>query len=202
MIDHIFNHAQCPAEWHHFRKYFPDKIFRHLTVTLTWRVTTIQQRPLTQYEQKFHEFQLELNTYQSTQTPNPTHPYQYQCRPRYDNVSLPCNTNIFPKPYDSQIILRPITSTPQEPFEQRFTYSRLHHYDAHWNNLKVSTVDVTSLTPNRSAELFETIFQHQTAKYDASIPSSSTPTYPIPKTTNLNTLQLNSTNFTNSYDNS
>ena len=135
LIDCILNHVQCSAKWRHSREYFPDKIFRHLTITLTWRIIPIQQRPLTRYEQTVHKSQLELNTYQSTQTPNSTHPYQHQCHPRYDNVPLPYTMNNFPKPYDSQIILQLITSTPQEYFEQCFTYPLLRHCDAPWNNL-------------------------------------------------------------------
>ena len=148
MIDRILNHAKCSAEWRHSREYFPDESFRHLAVTLTWRVIHIQPRTLTRYEQTFHEFQLAINEYQFTQTPNPTHPYQYQCRTRYDNVQLPCPNHLLPKPYDSQIILRPITSTPL----------RLRHYDALWNNLTARPSSTNVAIRNRGAKIAKAFY--------------------------------------------
>ena len=94
---------------------------------------------------------MHLNSYQSTQTPNPAHPYQYQCRQHYDNMPLPTTVASFLPPYDSKIILRPITSTPQEPFEQRFTYPRLRHYDAPCNNLPASPTASKATAQNRNA---------------------------------------------------
>ena len=63
-----------------------------------------------------------------------------------------------PPPYDLQIILRPIISTPQEPFEQRFTYPRLRHYDAPWNNLQALPVALKATAPNRDAQNAEILF--------------------------------------------
>ena len=134
LIDQILNHTQCLAEWRHSRKSFPDEIFRF------------------------------LNAISLHQTTNPVHPDTHQCRPRYDNIPLPCNMTNFPKPSDSQIILCPITPTPLEPFEQRFTNPLSRHYDVSWNNLPASTTPTSALTHNRDATTAEETFSTTSIK--------------------------------------
>ena len=125
--------------------------------------------------------------------------------------------NTFPKPYDSQIIFRPITFTPLEPFEQRFTYPQLRHCDTTWNNLTARTTP--SHTPycpqthhttttlhlansrKHSRSFFENTSTLKSNSYDTkyipsttlnATPASTTKTHPSPNP-NSNLSHLNST---------